>query len=155
MLKAEPGDETIEDPRHSHLGRDVALGLATLLPLFACATLAFMPTIAPVIITRTLAVIWASGLLAFSAGVRRGLSFTTSTDSGGHSVMTQLALFGAAMLSMMFCSPVFAAIGLVGVGALDALAARRVQAPAYFTPLRPIQMALGAAAMLIVQIRAV
>ena len=36
---------------------------------------------------------------------------------------------------------------------LDALAARRRETPAYFATFRPIQMGLGAMAMLIVQVR--
>ncbi len=154
MVRAEPSIDSITEPSRPRLGRDIALGLAAVSPLFVCAGLAFTPTLAPALISRTVAVIWASGLLACYAGVRRGLSLAEVAGASNRAVACQVAIFGSAMLSMMFCSPALAAAGLVGVGALDAISSRRAEAPAFFTVFRPLQMALAAAAMLLVQIGA-
>jgi hypothetical protein len=138
----------------AHMGWDIALGLSALAPLFLCAGLAFLGPYVPALIPRTLSVMWSACLLAFFAGVRRGLGFSEAGGAGRGEIATLLGLFALAVAAMMFCSPALAAVGLVCVGALDAWAARRGETPAYFTAFRPIQMALAAAAMLVVQIRA-
>ena len=135
-------------------GQDIALGALALLPLFGGAALSFASGAVAGIIPGTLTVIWASALLAFFAGVRRGLSFSEAGGASAGEIATMLALFAVAIISMLFCSPVLAALGLIMVGMLDTLAARRGEAPAYFTTFRPIQMGLGAMAMLVVQVRA-
>ena len=45
-----------------------------------------------------------------------------------------------------------AALGLAGVGVLDAVAARRREAPGYFAVFRPPQMLAAVVALLIVQV---
>jgi hypothetical protein len=134
--------------------RDVALGLAALLPILACVAIAYLFPAAPSMIPRTLAVMWSACLLAFFAGVRRGLTFSEVGGARRTELVSMLVLFGLGVTSMLFCNAAVAALGLVCVGAFDALAARRGEAPRYFTAFRPIQMALGAGAMLLIQIRA-
>ena len=130
---------------------DISLGIAAVVPLLGCAGLA-LASVAPSIIVRTLAVIWSSCLLGFFAGVRRGLSFSEKRGAGLLELTSMLAIFAVAILSMLFCSPLIAAVGLAGVGVLDALAASRAEAPDYFTLFRPVQMAVATVALLTVQL---
>ena len=57
------------------------------------------------------------------------------------------------MLSLLLVSPIVAAVGLAGIGLLDALAARRREAPGYFAAFRPPQMAACVLALVLVQLR--
>ena len=96
--------------------------------------------------------IWAGSLLAFFAGVRRGLTFSEAGGGRAGELATMLAAFGLGVVSLVLVSPAVAAVGLGGVGVLDAVAARRREAPGYFVAFRPPQMLIAVAALLLIQI---
>lgn len=133
-------------------GFDLLLGTSALVPLIACAALSWLAPAAAQLLVRTLAVIWAGSLLAFFAGVRRGLTFSEAGGGRTSELVTMLAAFGIGVLSLVLVSPLLAALGLAGVGVLDALAARRREAPDYFMVFRPPQMLAAVAALLILQV---
>ena len=130
---------------------DMALGVSAVAPLLGCAALLLFPAL-PLAIVRTLAVIWSACLLAFFAGVRRGLSFSEAQGARGTELLSMLTIYGFAVVCLIFRSPLTAAIGLGCVALLDAIAARRGEAPRYFTVFRPIQLAVGAAALIAVEV---
>ena len=133
-------------------GFDLLLGTTALVPLLVCAALAWLAPGAALPLVRTLAVIWGASLLAFFAGVRRGLTFSEAGGGRASELVTMLAVFGLGVLSLVLVSPVVAAIGLAGVGVLDAVAARRREAPGYFVVFRPPQMLAAVIALLLVQL---
>ena len=132
-------------------GFDLLLGTSALAPLLVCAALAWLAPAAAQPLARTLAVIWAASLLAFFAGVRRGLTFSEAGGGRASELATMLAIFGVGVLSLVLLSPVLASAGLAAVGVLDALAARRREAPGYFAAFRPPQMLAALVALLLVQ----
>ncbi|EKV31506.1 Permease of the major facilitator superfamily [Caenispirillum salinarum AK4] len=97
-------------------------------------------------------ILWGGVILAFLSGVRRGLSFRTP----GGPTLAQLAmflwLFGAGILA--FALPQGAALGVLvaayaSMAVLDPVAARRGEVPIYFARLRPWQMGLAVAALVV------
>ena len=130
---------------------DLLLGTTALVPLIALAAMTWLApsTVQPLV--RTLAVIWAGCLLAFFAGVRRGLTFSEAGGGRLSELATMLTAFGLGVVSLVLVSPAVAALGLAGVGVLDAVAARRREAPAYFVVFRPPQMLAAVVALLVVQ----
>ena len=97
-----------------------------------------------------LTVIWAATILAFLAGVRRGLSFRTEGGPASMQIVTMLVLFVLALVSLVavvhgiaFYAVIFVLIGYVAILVLDPIAARRGQAPLFFARLRPPQMMIA------------
>ena len=135
-------------------GFDLLLGSSALVPILACAVVDWLAPAAPRLLVRTVAVIWAASLLAFFAGVRRGLTFSEAGGGRASELATMLALFALGVASLLLVSPAMAAAGLAAVGVLDAVAARRREAPGYFVAFRPPQMLAGVAALVLVQMRA-
>ncbi len=133
-------------------GFDLLLGTSALVPLIACAALTWLAPGASQPLVKTLAVIWSASLLAFFAGVRRGLTFSEAGGGQAGELVTMLAVFGLGVVSLVLVSPLVDAVGLGGVGVLDALAARRREAPGYFVVFRPPQMLAAVIALLIVQL---
>ena len=105
-----------------------------------------------------LTMIWANAILAFLAGVRRGLSFRTQ----GGPTLTQIAtMFGvfvlalASLLALVHDVPRTSVgatlLGFAAMSVLDPIAAARGEAPLFFARLRPPQLAIavvGLAALL-------
>ncbi len=98
--------------------------------------------------------LWASVLLVFIAGVRRGLSFSMAEGPRPIQLATMLWLFllGVAGIALpwlaAFCALI---VGFGSVIILDPRAARRGEVPRHFAKLRPPQMAValvGLAALL-------
>ena len=133
-------------------GLDLALGICAVLPLVLLA--AYVLLVGPSSLAETLAVIWSACLLGFFAGVRRGLTFSEASGGRAPELLSMLAVFFAGVLTLLLGSPLVAAAGFACVGALDALAARRREAPGYFIVLRPLQMAVCVAALLAITLRA-
>ena len=133
-------------------GFDLLLGTSVLVPLIACAALTWLAPGALQPLVRTVAVIWAASLLAFFAGVRRGLTFSEAGGGRAGELATMLGTFGLGVISLLLVSPLLAALGLAGVGVLDAVAARRREAPDYFVVFRPPQMLAAVVALVIVQV---
>ena len=92
---------------------------------------------------------WGCAILAFLAGVRRGVSFRTPGGVTAAQIVTMLWLFClafAAIVLTAIAAPVAAAalllVGYLSLGVLDPIAARKLEAPLYFARLRPVQMAI-------------
>ena len=136
--------------RSDDLGRagrpiDLLLGWSAVVPvaLLAAAASAFPDGDGPAW-TRTLAAIWSGALLAFFSGVRRGLSFSEAAGARPAEIGAFLAVFALGVLTLLFRSPAVGAVGLAATAVLDALAARRREAPVYFGVFRPVQLGLAA-----------
>ena len=136
--------------RSEDLGRarrwvDLGLGWSAVVPvaLLAWAATAFPQGDGPAWV-RTLAAIWSGALLAFFSGVRRGLSFSEASGARPAEIVTLLTLFVAGVLTLLFRSPALGAAGIALTAGVDALAARRREAPVYFGLFRPVQLGLAA-----------
>ena len=151
MMDAAPRVRRSEDLGRSRRGLDAALGSLAVVPIVACAVLAWVDPAAPRFMVRALAVIWSGSLLAFFAGVRRGLTFSEAGGGRVGELATMLGFFAAGVASIILLSPAVAAIGLACVGGLDAWSARRGEAPGYFRAFRPPQMAIGVLALAALQ----
>jgi hypothetical protein len=138
----------------AHRGFDLSLGLAAMVPLVACAVAVWFVPAIPASLARRLAVIWGGCLLAFFGGVRRGLTFSEAGGGQAGEIVTMLGLFALAIAALILGNPLIGAVGLAGVGVLDAMAARRGQVPRYFLALRPPQMAVAAVALVLVKVGA-
>ena len=145
--------ERSEDLGRAKRGVDLLLGSSAIAPIVACAVLVWLDASAPLPLVRALAVIWSGSLLAFFAGVRRGLTFSETGGGRPTELATMLGFFALGVVSIVLLSPILAAIGLAGVGALDAWSARRRESPTYFSVFRPPQMALGVLALAALQLR--
>ena len=91
-----------------------------------------------------LTIIWGGGILAFLAGVRRGLSFRTPGGEAFAQIATMLWLFMLAVAALASPWLVSAAtmllVGYISVAILDPRAAARQEVPLFFARLRPLQM---------------
>ena len=88
---------------------------------------------------------WGAAILAFLAGVRRGLSFRTPGGERPAQIMTVIYLYLLAIGALLVPLPMALALlvmGFVSLGILDPGAARRQEAPLFFARLRPLQMAV-------------
>ena len=68
---------------------------------------------------------------------------------GRGELVTMLTVFFAGVLTLLLQSLWIGAVGIAAVGVLDAMAARRLETPDYFAMLRPLQMVVGAAALVL------
>ena len=144
--------------RSADLGRarrgfDLLLGSSAVVPILGAAIFAWSAPSGPAYVVRALSVIWSGSLLAFFAGVRRGLTFSEAGGGRPGELMTMLGFFACGVVSIVLLSPVVAAAGLAAVGALDAWSARRSESPRYFSLFRPPQMALAVLALGALQLR--
>lgn len=98
-----------------------------------------------------LTIVWGGAVLAFLAGVRRGLSFRTPGGERPAQLGTMLALFVLALAALVVPWPVVSVILLmVGYGVIavaDPIAARRREVPLFFARLRPVQMVVPVACL--------
>ena len=97
-----------------------------------------------------LTIVWGASIVAFLAGVRRGLSFRTDGGPAIAQLVTMFGLYVLALASLIAVVHGFAAYaaglvlaGLLLIMLLDPIAARRGQAPLFFARLRPPQMAIA------------
>lgn len=97
-----------------------------------------------------LTIVWAGSILAFLAGVRRGLSFRTEGGPAVAQIVTMFCLFVlalAALVSSRFGFPLAATaalfVGFLALQVLDPIAARNGQAPLFFARLRPPQLTIA------------
>ena len=136
----------------------LVFGHGAMIPLVLAAAGAWLlPGGWPPVAVR-LAVIWAALILAFVGGVRRGFGFAAPTAGTAAEIAAAVAYFafgGLALVAMPY--PVVAlwlvAVGFVAVALFDGRAARRGRAPAHFARLRPPQMLVGAAALVVLWLR--
>ena len=87
---------------------------------------------------------WGGAILAFLAGVRRGLSFRTPGGERATQIITVIWLYGLAILALVSHAPGwrigFLLAGYASLAIMDPLAAQRQEAPLFFARLRPLQM---------------
>jgi Protein of unknown function (DUF3429) len=115
-----------------------------MLPFAAGAAAAWL--LAPPLAARAvdLTVLWGGAVLAFLAGVRRGLSFRTPGGPAPAQLATSLGLFALGFAALAVSQTAVAVslllAGYAALGVLDPRAADRHEAPPYFARLRPAQM---------------
>lgn len=124
---------------------DVALAWGTVAPFVACALAAWLTRGAAQAVAMSLAIIWGGAILAFAAGVRRGLGLRNSRWA---QVAVVLWAFVLAFGSMIALKPL-TSLGLLilGYSSLALLAhhsARRTEVPPPFGRFRAVQMAVAA-----------
>ena len=109
-----------------------------------------------------LTIIWAAAILAFLAGVRRGLSFRTEGGPALAQIATMFGLFVLALTALVAGhagAPVVAAaalvIGFLALQILDPIAARSGQAPLFFARLRPPQLMIAVVSLVALLINVV
>ncbi|MEH3107044.1 MAG: DUF3429 domain-containing protein [Sphingomonas fennica] len=144
-------DPSTDIPRTPAL---LAMGPVLLLPLLGIAAL-FLPT-ATAGIPVTIGQMWAAVLLLFLAGVRRGLSFFTEGGPRAVQIATAIGLFVlgvAGLLLPLRAALVALIVGYAAIGILDPRAARRGEVPAWFAGLRPRQMAVALAGLILLLVR--
>lgn len=127
----------------------IALGFGPMVPLVAAAVGAWLFPDAVGRLAERLAIIWGALILAFVAGVRRGYGFGNRTASKRSEILSMIAYFTLAGLSLLSEGrhPV-AAISMLLVGfalvmSLDTRAAWQGDAPGFFARLRPSQMGIA------------
>jgi Protein of unknown function (DUF3429) len=132
----------------------VVLGFGPMLPIVAGALVAW--TAGGLVRGEAilLSAIYASLILAFLAGVRRGLSFRTEGGPALAQLATMAGLWLAALLAVACIVHAFAisaltilAISYATLMILDPIAARASQAPLFFARLRPSQMLIAVLAL--------
>jgi hypothetical protein len=94
--------------------------------------------------------LWACAILLFLSGVRRGVSFRTEGGATLTQMVTMLGYFGAGLVALgatylgwMTTALVVLLAAYSTMPALDAVAARRGEAPLFFARLRPIQIPMA------------
>ena len=146
-----------EQPQRRTPPVSVLLASAALLPLLAgtAATLAAPGPRSAAAEKATLA--WANAILLFLAGVRRGLAFREPGGPTAAQIATAAGLFLPGLAAMLAPRPrpaaALLAAGFTGIAVLDPLAARRQEAPAFFSRLRPVQAGVATLALLAILLR--
>ena len=132
----------------------IVLGYGPMLPLVAGAAASWFVHESWRGEVVLLTMIWADCILAFLAGVRRGLSFRTEGGPAPAQIATMFCLFVIALASLVALVHGFtrsavgcALIGFAAIMVLDPIAARRGQAPLFFARLRPPQIVIAVASL--------
>ncbi len=133
---------------------ELLLGYGPALVILAAGALA----LAGVPFALTLGCLWAAAILIFLAGVVRGLSFFTDGGPRMAQVGVMMARFvcglAALLLPPVLATPVLA-VGYLTSLIYDPIAARTGAAPRYFAQLRPPQMAIALAGLVLLFVAAV
>lgn len=139
-----------KDPKAHTPAISLFLAYVAMVPIAsgAAMSLAFR---SPAVVRLTTA--WAGSVLCFLAGVKRGLSFRQEGGPTLAQLASMLWLFvrGAAALLSPWRVPSLVLL-LLGYGSealLGPVAARRKEAPRYFARLRPVQMMIPVASLLL------
>jgi hypothetical protein len=124
------------------------LGYGAMVPLIACAALAFAPQWSPLAVEPGR--LWAAAIVIFLSGVRRGLSFRTEGGPRWTQLAMMLWLFCGGLAALLL--PVQPALWLLlalylTLAVLDPIAAPAGEVQLYFRRLRPPQMGLAAACL--------
>ena len=146
-----PPDRTLELTERPEVPWvSIVLGYGPMLPFFfgAAASWVFAGAYRAEAVLST--IVWAGSILAFLAGVRRGLSFRTEGGPAIAQIVTMFCLYVLALVSLIAGVHGYLAIAvgslLIGFAAmqvLDPIAARNGQAPLFFSRLRPPQLAIA------------
>jgi hypothetical protein len=134
---------------------DLTLGSAAIAPILLVGVAVWILPQTAGVSLAILAVMWSGALLAFFAGVRRGLSFSERGGARTSELASMLWLFGVGVLTLIFASPLIGAVGFASLAVLDNLAARRLEAPRYFRRFRPAQMLVAMAGLALILAREV
>jgi len=130
-------------------------GWAAMLPFVCGAIAVWMLRDAGSAVRPT--IIWGGAVLAFLAGVRRGLSFRTPDGENAAQIATMLSWFLLALAALVSPWPAVSLVlliaGYISVAMLDPRAARRGEAPLFFARLRPVQMLVPVASLSAVLLR--
>lgn len=127
-----------------------------MLPLVVGAVaLWFVPTTQSFLLLN-LVLLWAASIIIFLSGVRRGVSFRTPQGPHVSQLVMMLWLFVvgfASVLATVWGFPVTAIIleivAYVSIAIIDPISARNGDAPLFFAKLRPVQMVLPIAALVV------
>jgi hypothetical protein len=136
-------------------GVDLALGVAAMGPIIIVGIGVWLIPQSTGVPIAIAAVMWSGALLAFFAGVRRGLSFSERGGARLSELSSMLWLFGLGVLTLIFESPLIGTVGFGSLAVLDSMAARRLQAPHYFKRFRPAQMVVAMAGLALILAREV
>ncbi|TFF25025.1 DUF3429 family protein [Jiella endophytica] len=130
------------------------LAFAAMLPIAAGAIYLWLGGEAQAFLSVNLTLLWGAAILAFLAGVRRGVSFRQPGGPTLSQLVAMLWLFGlgfAAIVETVWAYTLTATaleiVGFLSLAVLDPIAARNGEAPLFFASLRPIQMAIPIAAL--------
>ena len=146
-----PQDRTLEITERPEVPwLSIVLGYGPMLPFALGAAAVWVFTGAVRMEAIVLTTIWASAILAFLAGVRRGLSFRTEGGPAIAQIATMFCLFVLALVALIAGEHGFLAtsiacltVGFAAMLLLDPIAAARGQAPLFFARLRPPQLAIA------------
>lgn len=132
----------------------VVLGYGPMLPFVVGAVLAWVTHGAIRAEFVLLTTIWSASILAFLAGVRRGLSFRTKGGPAIAQVATMFTLYVLAFTALIaivegfpIVAMVLLLVGFSMIVVLDPIAARNGQAPLFFARLRPTQIPIAVASL--------
>ena len=111
-----------------------------------------------------LTLFWGAAIVSFLAGVRRGVSFRTPGGATAGQIATMLWLFCLGFMAIVLTATglslgaaLLLILGFLSLEILDPIAARKLEAPVYFSRLRPVQMTIpvfcfiGTAVLLVVR----
>ncbi|MFC0410102.1 DUF3429 domain-containing protein [Roseomonas elaeocarpi] len=145
-----------EDPQTRTPLVSLVLAYAAMIPVVVGAVAVWLlPAQAPAILRVTL--ILAGALLCFFSGVRRGLSFRQPGGPTLTQLATTILFFGLGFASLLSPWPLVSVLillaGYLAMIILDPIAARRGEAPRYFSRLRPVQLLLPIASLASLLIR--
>lgn len=149
---ADPAADPVAIPALS-----LILGFGPMLPLIAAGLSALSqpdPLRAVAIVAGTG---WASALLLFIAGVRRGYGFATRARPRASTLIATITIFVAGLIAipLFLIAPVTGVLvlilGFLCVAILDRHAALTGAAPRHFARLRPPQMAVGLIGLLMIE----
>ena len=133
------------------------LGFGPMVPFVVGAVLAWALAPGAAHLAIVLTLIWGGAILAFLAGVRRGLSFRTPSGAQLPQIMTMMGLFvlalgGLAVLNLV-ARTILLAVGFAAVAMLDPLAGQQQGVPPFFARLRLMQMPIAVVSLIAILIR--
>ncbi|BCI70997.1 putative membrane protein [Sphingomonas sp. S17] len=132
-------------PRTPRLSLIFGYGPILVLPLAALGVWAGLP------LALVIGQIWGAAILAFLAGVARGLSFFTPGGPHVSQMLTMILRFSLGLLALVASPPVGLALLLIGYASIavtDPWLARWGGAPRHFARLRPPQMVVALVGLL-------
>ena len=128
----------------------VVLGYGPMLPFVGGAAAAWLLRGDQRDVLVRLTILYGAAILVFLAGVRRGLSFRTPGGPRFAQIATMLGLFTIGLFALLaewldFLAPALAAeaAGYAAMIVLDPIAAKRGEAPLFFSRLRPTQLPIA------------
>lgn len=144
---------TVSEPERIPI-EGLLFGYAAMVPIAAGALAAWLlaPGSAPAALIVALTSAWAGAVVAFLAGVRRGLSFRAPNGATAPQIATMLWLFLLAFAALVLgagrLATAILTLGYLSLAVFDTMAARREEVPPYFARLRPAQMAVAVVSLM-------